>query len=154
MTVGAGVPVGGEDLAEGGAAASGVHAVDEQHAVEVVGLVLEAAGQLAGADDLQRVAVHGVALGDDVETALGVEVEAGMDRQPSGPSCLLLVGEAQGGIDEVATGVAHVEDEDPAADAQLGSGKAGAALGLEGVVQILDELVQLAVEVGDGAAAG
>jgi len=46
------------DHAHRGLAAFAVQAVDEQHAVEVVGLMLQATGQVAGAHDLDRVAAH------------------------------------------------------------------------------------------------
>jgi hypothetical protein len=42
------VPFGLADRPHGGLAPFTVHAVDEQHAVEVIGLVLQAAGQVAG----------------------------------------------------------------------------------------------------------
>ena len=60
------VPLGRADLLHRPLAGVGVEPVEEQHAVEVVGLVLHAAGHQAGADDLQRVAVLVEALRDDV----------------------------------------------------------------------------------------
>ena len=60
-----------------------------------IGLVLQAAAQVAGADHLDRIAVRGIALRDDVHPALGVEVQAG-DRQASlGAVLLVLVGEVE-----------------------------------------------------------
>src|SRR5690606_9215408 len=52
------VPVLVFDLGEELGATLGVESVDEQAAVEVVGLVLEAAGHEALAADLQRLAAH------------------------------------------------------------------------------------------------
>jgi hypothetical protein len=70
-------PLSLADRAHRGLAAFAVQAVDEHHAVEVVGLVLQATGQVADAHDLDRVAASGEAPGDDVQPALGVEVQAG-----------------------------------------------------------------------------
>jgi hypothetical protein len=76
------VPFGIADRPHGGLAPLTVHAVDEQHAVEVIGLVLQAAGQVAGADHLDRIAVGGIALRDHVHPALGVV--AGRIRRSTG----------------------------------------------------------------------
>ena len=58
----------------------GVETVDEQDAVEVVGLVLDGAGQQVRALDAHRVAVHVPAGGDHVQVPAAVAAEAG-DRQ-------------------------------------------------------------------------
>src|SRR6516162_8546723 len=58
------VPPGLADRAHRGLAPFAVHAVDEQHAVEMVGLVLQAARQVTCADHLDRIPAGREALGD------------------------------------------------------------------------------------------
>ena len=74
-----------------GLAGRGVEPVDEQDAVEVVGLVLDAAGQLLGALDDDRLAVHVEPAAPRRRTpAMQSKVSPGMDRQPSSPSWVVL----------------------------------------------------------------
>src|SRR5204863_523249 len=56
----------------------GVEPVDEQHAVEVVDLVLHAPGEQVATLDGHRVAVHVLAVRDDVLLAAAVEGEAAL----------------------------------------------------------------------------
>ena len=108
-----------------------------------------AAGHQAGADELDRVAVLVEALGDDVLPALGVEVDA-RDRQAALRAVLLLlVGEVQHRVDQVADDVVDVEGEHPQADAELRRGQAGAALVEHRLGQVRDQPAQLLVEVDD-----
>lgn len=57
----------------------------------MIGLVLDAAGQHALPDDLDRVVLHREAPRDDVHPALGVEVDAGDGQAPLDSVLLLLV---------------------------------------------------------------
>ena len=59
-----------------------VHPVDEQDAVEMVGLVLHAAGQRGAADDLHRVAAVGEAAGHGVLPPFDVVVRRGRTCSP------------------------------------------------------------------------
>ena len=68
-----------------------VEPVDEQDAVQVVGLVLDAAGQQLGALERHRLAVHVEALGDHApRRAWSGRPGRGSDRQPSSSSSSLL----------------------------------------------------------------
>src|ERR1700761_4696802 len=79
-----------------------VHPVDEQHSVEVVGLVLQAAGEDLRPDDLDRVTAVGEAPGYRVEPPLHVVVDAGEGQAPLLIVLLLLVGELKDRVDEVS----------------------------------------------------
>jgi hypothetical protein len=116
----------------------------------VVGLVLHAAGHQPGADHLDRVAVPVESLRHDVHPALGVEVEAGDGQAALRAVLLLVVRERENRVDQMPDHVVNVEREDPQPDAELRSGKAGAALILHGLGEVLDQRAELAVEVHDG----
>ena len=64
-------PLGLADLLDRQLALLRVEPVDEQHAVEMIGLVLDAAGELAGALQRDRLAVHVEAFGDHAVGAAG-----------------------------------------------------------------------------------
>ena len=64
-------PLGLADRLLGGLAGLVVEPVDEEHAVEVVGLVLDGAGEQLGALDRDRLAVHVEPLGDDATARAG-----------------------------------------------------------------------------------
>ena len=84
------------------AALLGVEPVDEQDAVEVVGLVLHAARQQVGALDGDRLAVRVEAAGDDLHGARGVEAQArAATGSPPAPSCSSSP-RVEVGVDQVA----------------------------------------------------
>ena len=89
-----GGPLGLADRLERGLAGLPVEPVDEQDPVEVVGLVLHAAGQQVAALDGHRLAVHVLALGHHPQGPPGVEVEA-REGQAALLALLLLVGEVE-----------------------------------------------------------
>jgi hypothetical protein len=112
----------------------------------VVRLVLEAAGQVAGADDLHGVAVVGEATGDDVLPANRVDVDTGHGQAALRAVLLLVVREVEHRVDQRALDPVHVEGEHPQADPELRGGQAGALLVMERVVQVADQPAQLGVE--------
>ncbi len=142
------VPLRRADGPQSFAAGIAVEAVDEQHAVEMVGLMLDAARHHLAALDGDRLAVHVHALGDDVQVSLAVEVEAGNGQAPLLAVLLLVSDQVDLGIDQVSELVIHVVGEDPQADPELRSGQAG-AVGLEhGFSEVLDQPTQFLVESG------
>src|ERR1700742_2979603 len=100
------VPIRGSDFPHSELPGGRVHPVDEQHAVQVVRLVLQAAGKYPGADDLDRVAAIGETAGDRVQPALHVVVDAGEGQAALVAVLLLRVGEVKYGVDEVSALVA------------------------------------------------
>lgn len=127
------------DFAQGPAAGVAAQGVDVEAAVEVVGFVLEGAGEESAAGDGGGFAVLVDAVGGGVHGAGGREVQLG-DGQAAFVVVLELGGEFEGGVDEVASVSVGVVDEDAGADADLGCGDAGSAGGAEeGVHQVGDQ---------------
>ena len=155
LTTGGGVgPLGLPDRLERGLLGLGVEPVDEQHAVEVVGLVLDAAGEQVAALDRDRVAVDVLAVRDDVLLAHAVEGEVGQRQAALGAVLLLVAREVQHRVDEVAERVVDVVDEHPQADADLRRGEPDAGRLEHRVDEVLDEGAQLLVEGGDRSGGG
>src|SRR3954451_10491373 len=130
-------------------ALAGVHPVDEQHAVQVVGLVLDAAGEQFGALDGHRVAVHVEPLGHHAPGPLDRVDQAG-ERQAALVVLVLVLRQVQRGIDQV-TGlvVVDVVGEDPQADPDLRRGQA-CPVGIQhGFGEVFDQPAQLGVEITD-----
>ena len=149
LTTGAvGGPVGLADQPHRLAALLGVEPVDEQDAVEVVGLVLHRPRQQVGALDGDRLAERVPAAGDDLHRPRGVEAQPGQRQAPLRPG-LLLVAEGEVGVDEVADGPVDAVGEHPQPDAQLGGGQTGRPGIQHGVGEVADQATQLGVEVDD-----
>ena len=124
----------------------GVEAVDEQHAVEVVDLVLDAAGQDLGALDRHRLAVHVEPAGHHVQVPAAVPRHPG-DRQAAlGTELLLVADRLERRVDQVPGEAPAVVGEHAQPDAQLRRGEPGAALLVHRVGQVGDQLAQLRVE--------
>jgi len=87
-----------QDLFHRELAGGGVEPIEEQHPVEMVGLVLNAARHHPGPDDLHRIAELIEPLRDHVLPALRVVVQPRMDRQPSCPSCSSSSGKLSTGL--------------------------------------------------------
>src|SRR3954469_14539364 len=130
-------------------ALAGVHPVDEQHAVQVVGLVLDAAGEQFGALDGHRVAVHVEPLGHHAPGPLDRVDQAG-ERQAALVVLVLVLRQVQRGIDQV-TGlvVVDVVGEDPQADPDLRRGQACPGGIQHGFGEVFDQPAQLGVEIAD-----
>jgi hypothetical protein len=129
---------------------SGVEPVDEQHAVEVVGLVLHAASEVCGALDRDRVAVHVLAVGHDVGLAPAVEGQTGNGQAAFRAVLLLVVREVQHRVHQMpGHRVVDVIGEHPQAHADLRRREA-LARGLEHRLgEVGHERAQLLVEVDD-----
>jgi hypothetical protein len=76
----------------------GVEPVDEQHAVEVVGLVLDARASRSLPATGDRVAVDVLAVRDDVLLAHAVEGQVGQRQAALGPSCSSSLGKCSTGL--------------------------------------------------------
>ena len=72
-----------------------------------------------------------------------------MDRQPSGPSWYSSPTHVEGRVDQVPGEAVAVVGEHPQAHTELRRGEPGAACVLHRVPQVLDQVAQLRVEVGD-----
>ena len=81
--------------------------------------MLQAPGQLAGADHLDGVAAVGVSPRHDVLPPHGVEVEPRHRQAALGPVLLLRVGKLQHRVDQVPVHAVDVEDERPEPDPDL-----------------------------------
>lgn len=95
-------PLGLPNLPHGCLAGRGVEPIDEEYAVEMVGLVLQGAGQIVAALDRHRLAVHVEPLGDDETGALAVIGELGQRKAPL-RAVLLLLGEVERGFTRCPT---------------------------------------------------
>src|ERR1700722_12480041 len=131
-----------------------IHPVDEEHAVEVVGLVLQAAGEDLAAHPLNRVPAVGEAARHRVQPPLDVVVDAGEGQAALLALLVLLVGEVEDGVDQVAALAPDRVGEHPQPDPDLRRGQPGALRVVEGLGQVLDQTAQLLVEVGDGVGGG
>jgi hypothetical protein len=125
-----------------------VEPVDEQHPVEMIRLVLHAAGQLPRALDGDRFAIHVEALGHRAEGAQRREGQAG-EGQAALVVGLGLVRQVQRRVDQVPQLVVHVVGEDPEAHPNLRRGQAKARRVQHRVGEVLDQLAQLGIEVAD-----
>ena len=108
--------------------------------------MLDRAGEQLGALDGDRLAVHVEALGDHGQRAAAVEGQL-RDRQAALGAELLLVGQVEDRVDQVADLAVDVPGEDPQPDADLRRGQAGPGRLEHRVGEVLDELAQLLVEV-------
>src|ERR1700733_8966769 len=127
----------------------GVHPVDEQDPVQVVGLVLDAAREQFRALDGDRLAVHIEALGHDPPRPLDRVHQAG-ERQAALVVLVGLLGQVEDRVDQVpGLVVIHVVRENPQTDADLGRGQADAGRFQHSVGQVLHQPSQLGVEVTD-----
>ena len=134
---------------------SAVQTIDEKHAVEVVGLVLDGPGQSVGALDRDRVAIHVLTVGDNMGLAHAVEGEPGYGQASFGAVLLLRGREMQYRVDEVALLVlADVVGEHSQSDADLVRGQPGPGGGQHRLLQIGDQAAQLGVEDGDRLSRG
>src|SRR5215469_12624835 len=123
-----------------------VEPVDEQDAVEVVGLVLYAAGEQLAALDRHRVAVHVEPGSDDPWRARRREHQAGQG-QAGLVVFLLLAVQGEQRIDQVPGLVPHVVGEHPQADADLRRGEADTGRVDHRLGEVLDEVAKLEVEI-------
>ena len=101
-----------------------VEAVDVEDPVEVVGLVLEAAGEQAGPPVLHRVPVHVGAADDGLGGARRVVAQPGHGQTPLARLPQRLAGGLEYGIDHVPGDAGDVEHEDAQTHAHLGRGQA------------------------------
>src|SRR3984957_15871927 len=131
-----------------------IHPVDEKHAVEVVGLVLQAPGEYVGADHLNRVAAVGKAPGHRVQPALDVVVDAGEGQAALLAFLVLLVGEVEDRVYQVAALAVDRVGEYPQPDADLGRGQPSPLRVVKGLGQVLDQRAELLVEGGEGGGGG
>ncbi len=136
------------DLPHRGLAGLGVQPVDEQHPVEVVGLVLDRPGEQLGALDRHRLAVHVEALGDHRQGALAVVGQLGKGQAALG-AVLDLLRQVEHRVDQVADLVVDVPGEGAQPDPDLRRGQAGPGRGQHGVGEVGDQGAQLLVEVDD-----
>jgi hypothetical protein len=122
--------------------------VDVELAPQVISLMLQAAGQLAGAGDGDRPLVEIDALGDRIPAAAAVGAHAG-----DGQACLRAFVAAgrldDPRVDQVAELAIGVVGERRQAGADLGGGEPGPARFPHGVDEVRDELGQRVVESGD-----
>jgi hypothetical protein len=139
-------PLGLADRLHRGAACLPIEAVDEQDPVEVVGLVLDRAGEEVRALDDDRLAVHVEPVGDDAAGPEAVDREPGQGQAALG-TVLDLLGEPELGVDQVAHLTGDVPGEDAQAHTDLRCRQAGAGRVQHGVGQVVDERAQLLVEV-------
>jgi hypothetical protein len=133
-----------------------IHPVNEQDAIQVVGLMLDAPGEQFGALDHDRLAVHVEALSDGARRPRGRELEAGQ-REAAFLILFRLAGQVEDRVDEVAVLpflVAAVEGEDAQAHSDLRGGEANAVLLAHGLFEVPDEVAQLKVEVADRVRGG
>src|SRR5918997_3460424 len=129
--------------------------VEEDLAVEVVDLVLQRAGQEAGALESQRLAVHVEPLHDGVHRPPRGRPDAG-DGQAALVAVLGLLGQLDDPrVDQVPDASVDIVGEGAQPDADLRCGDAGPARVGDGVLQVAHERRQLLVEaahlVGGGA---
>ena len=115
---------------------------------EVVGLVLHGPCEQVGALDGRRLAVHRPPAGDDLHRTGGLEVQTGQ-RQAALEVALLVLTEAEVGVDEVPDDAVDVVGEHPQADSQLRSREPRSPGVEHRVGQVTDESAQLGVEVDD-----
>jgi len=128
------------------AALVSVQLVDEQLAAQVVGFVLQAPGELAGAGDGNRVLAN---VNADGNGAGGAPADGGDTRYGQAAFKLLLSVTAELddlGIDQVAEGLVDVVAEDSQRRADLIRGEACAARFPDGLEQVLDEARQRVVK--------
>src|ERR1035437_8532361 len=111
-------PRGVADRLHGKFAVCLVHPVDEQDAVEVVGLVLDAACQQLRSLTHDRLAMLVEALGHHAQRTGGVNEDAGEGQAPL-LALLHLRGEVEAGVDQVTQLVIDVVGEDPQPHADL-----------------------------------
>src|SRR5438552_7305203 len=97
-----------------------VQPINEQDAIEVVGLVLDTPGQQLAALDGHRFAVHVHALGDDTHRTLGGEREA-RNGESALVAVLLLIGQVEYGVHEVPEDIVNPVREHAKAHAELWS---------------------------------
>src|SRR6185437_2025423 len=95
------VPVRGPNFPQSLLPGRRVHSVDEQHAVQVIRLVLQAAGEDLRPDDLDGIATVGEPTGDRVQPSLHVVVDAGEGQASLLTLLLLLVGELEDWVHDV-----------------------------------------------------
>src|SRR5215469_16979851 len=139
-------PFGGPDLLHGELALRRVEAVDEQNSVQVVGLVLHAARELPGSLQSDRLAVHVEAHGHRAVRPPRRVLQAGKRQAPLVVR-LLLLGQHEGRIDQVAQLIINMEGEDPEPHPDLRCGQAHARRVLHRLGQVLDQPAQLRIEV-------
>src|ERR1700744_1321721 len=125
-----------------------VQPVDEQHAVQVIGLVLEAAGHPLGALQRDRVPVHVEPLGHRAPGPFGREGQAG-ERQAALLVGVLLLGQVERGVDQVPQLVVDEVGEHPQPHTNLRRGQTGAGGVHHGVGEVLDQLAQFGIEITD-----
>ena len=141
-------PLGLADHLHGLLAVWRVEAVEEQHPVEVVGLVLDGTGQQVGALDGDRLAVHVEAAGDHGQRALAVDGQAG-DRQAALRAVLDVLGEVRTGLTRWPTSPSTFQVNTRRPTPICGAARPGAGGVEHGVGEVLDEAAQLLVEVDD-----
>src|SRR5450759_5920931 len=139
-------PLGVADRLHGQLAVCLVHAVDEQDAVEVVRLVLDAASQQLCSLTHDRLAMLVETLGHQAKRPGGVKEDAG-EGQTALLALLHLRGEVEAGIDQMNKLVIDVIGEDPQSTPDLRGRQAGARRVHHGVGQVLDQLAQFLVKV-------
>src|ERR1039457_942093 len=141
------------DLAQVDVALEGAHAEDEQHAVEVVDLMLDAAREQLSAVHLEPLAA--LVLGADADFGGADHFLADIgEAEAAFVLVLFALLEDDLGIDEhqaVFGDLAHAEidDRDAPGDVHLRSGQADALGGVGGLEHVRDQLAQLGVELGD-----
>src|SRR5690625_1965913 len=132
-----------------------VEAVDIEHAVEVVHLVLEAAGHelLPLDDDLLAVEVDPLDAG--VPGALGGEPQAGDGQAALVAVLVLVLGDLdETRVEDVADVVLDVPRERPQAHPDLVGGQAGPALVVDRLEQVLHQRLDAVVDLRDRFARG
>ena len=129
-------------------AVTALEAIDEQHAVQVVGLVLDGPGQQVRPLDRHRLAVHVEPACHNAQRPTAVEHDAGQRQAPL-LAVLHLVGEREVGVDEVADLTVDVPGEHPQPDPELRSCEPGTGGVEHGVGEVLHQPAELGVEVGD-----
>src|SRR5258708_14747452 len=144
------------DLADDEVALEAAEAVDEEDAVEVVDLVLHGAGEKLFTFDLEPVSVDILRADLDLGGAMDLLANLGEAEATLFFELLALALDDLGiDEDELLFGIlleADVDDGKPLRDAALRCGEAEALRGVHGREHLIDELLELRVEDGDGLA--
>src|ERR1022692_2785504 len=141
-------PLGGADLLHGQFPLGRVEPVDEKHAVEMIGLVLHAAGEVPGTLQRDRLAMHVESLRHHPQGSLGRVGETGKG-QAALVIGLLLRGQVKRRVYQVAKLIVDEVGENPQSYPDLRRGQAYPRRVQHGLSEVLDQPAQLGIEVAN-----